>query len=89
MALKAHEFERIVKKLKLETRNSGDRLAWFVYKDRKVLFTKRSNRAGDLPFGDKIRTQLRLSEPQFHDLKRCTLDLDGYIAILREKNIII
>ena len=88
MALKAREFERIVRKLKLVTRNTGDRQAWFVYDGRQILRTKRSHQKGDLPFASKIRTQLKLTEDQFRDLIRCPLTYDGYVNILRDKGIL-
>ncbi len=88
MTLKAKEFERIVRKLDLRTRNSGDRLAWFEHEGRTIVRTKRSNKAGDLPFSHAIRQQLKLTENQLRDLLDCPLDRDGYVAILREKGLI-
>lgn len=41
--MKTHEFERIVSKFGLITRNSGDRLAWFVHEGQTVVRTKRSH----------------------------------------------
>ncbi len=89
MTLKAAEFDRIVRKLDLRTRNTGDRHAWFEYAGRPIVFTKRSHgRGGDLPFSHHIRQQLKLNEDQFRDLKDCPLDRAGYVAILRNKGLI-
>ncbi len=88
MTLKAKDFERIVRKLDLRTRNSGDRLAWFEFEGQTILRTKRSNKAGDLPFSHAIRQQLKLTEDQLRDLLDCPLDRDGYVAILRNKGLI-
>ncbi len=88
MTLKAAEFERIVRKLGLRTRDSGDRLAWFEYEGKIIVQTKRSHKMGDLPFSHKIRQQLRLDERQFRELVACPLDRDGYVEILRQKGLI-
>jgi hypothetical protein len=85
--LKVHHFERIVTKLRLTTRNTGDRHAWFEHDGRIVTRTKRSLGAGDLP-ADLIRQQLKLNEDQLKRLVGCSLDRDGYIGILREKGLL-
>lgn len=88
MTLKAHEFERIVKKLDLKTRNSGDRLAWFEYEGKVITRTRRSNQAGDLPFSHAIRQQLKLNEDQLRDLLACPFGLPEYVQLLRDKGMI-
>ena len=55
MTIKADEFERIVQKLDLKTRESGDRLAWFEHDGRVIVRTRRSKKRGDLPFQHSIR----------------------------------
>lgn len=85
--MKTHEFERIVNKLGLETRNSGDRLAWFVYNGQVVVRTKRSQGTKEQP-GDKIRQQLKLNEQQLAGLISCTVSLEDYIGILKDRKII-
>jgi len=47
--MKVHEFSRLETKLRLKTRDSGDRLAWFEYEGRKITRTKRSHGSKDLP----------------------------------------
>lgn len=88
MTLKAAEFDRICTKLRLETHNSGDLHALFVYNGKTILRTKRSNKKGDLPFGDKIRQQLKLNEDQLRNLLKCTFGYDDYVGLLRSKNLL-
>jgi hypothetical protein len=86
--LKKREFERIVRKLELKTRNTGDRHAWFEHEGIVVTRTKRSNQGGDLPFPHAIRQQLKLNESQMRELITCTLTRNDYIEILRQKGLI-
>jgi hypothetical protein len=88
MTLKTHDFERIVKKLGLKTRNSGDRLAWFEYEGKVITRTRRSNQMGDLPFSHAIRQQLKLNEDQMRDLLACPFGLPEYVEHLRSKGLI-
>ena len=85
--MKVHEFEKIVNKLGLRTRNTGDRLAWFVYNGQTVVRTKRSQGNKEQP-GDKIRQQLKVNERQFAGLISCEVSLENYIEILKSRNII-
>jgi hypothetical protein len=85
--MKVHEFERIVNKLALRVRNSGDRLAWFEYEGRVILRTKRSHGSGDLP-GHLIRQQLKLNEGQFADLIGCSFGFEDYVSVLKAKGLI-
>lgn len=85
--MKVHEFERIVSKLALRTRNSGDRLAWFEYEGKLIVRTKRSHGSGDLP-GHLIRQQLKLNEGQLADLIGCSFGVEDYISVLKSKGLI-
>jgi len=85
MTIKAHQFEHIVNKLQLKSRNAGDRLVWFEYDGKKVTHTRRSYKSGDLPFQKSIPTQLRLSQEEFRKAVSCKLTRDEYIEILRRK----
>ncbi len=85
--MKTHEFERIVNKLGLKTRNSGDRLAWFVYNGQTVVRTRRSQGNKEQP-RDKIRQQLKVNEDQLAGLISCTVSLEDYVAILKAKRVI-
>ena len=85
--MKTHEFERIVKKLQLKTRNAGDRLAWFEHNGQKVVRTKRSHGNKEQP-GDKIRQQLKVNEQQLAGLIDCNVSLGDYVEILKSKGII-
>ena len=88
LTIKAREFSRIVSKLKLKTRRSGDLLAWFEFEGKVITRTRRSMSSGDLPMQHSIRQQLKLNEDELRRLIRCTLDLEGYIDILRAKGLI-
>ncbi len=85
--MKVHEFEKIVNKLGLKTRNAGDRLAWFVYNGQTVVRTRRSQGNKEQP-GDKIRQQLKLDEKQLAGLIGCEVSLEDYINILKDRKII-
>ena len=85
--MKVHEFDRLEAKLKLKTRNSGDRLAWFEHEGKVITRTKRSHGHKDLP-ANLIRQQLKVNESQFAGLISCNVSLDDYVAILRAKGLI-
>jgi hypothetical protein len=86
--MKVHEFERIVNKLGMETRNSYDRLAWLVHNGVTVVRTRRSHGKGKFVPADKIRQQLKVNEEQFAGLISCSISKQDYIKILAEKGII-
>ena len=89
MTIKAREFEIIVNKLELVTRNSGDRLAWFEYEGRKILHTLRSHKKGkDLPFQHSIRQQLKLNENELRQIISCQISRSEYVGILKNKGLI-
>lgn len=85
--MKTWEFEALVTKLRLQTRNGRDRLAWFEYQGKVVVRTKRSFGNKEQP-GDKIRQQLKVNEQQLAGLIRCDVSLENYIEILKAKGII-
>ena len=89
MTIKAAQFEHIVQKFGLRTRNSGDRLAWFEHEGRIVTRTRRSHgRGGDLPFQHSIRQQLKLNENEFREAVACRLSREDYIEILRRRGLL-
>jgi hypothetical protein len=85
--MKVHEFEKIVNKLGLKTRNAGDRLAWFEYDGQVVVRTKRSHGNKEQPT-NLIRQQLKVNEKQFSGLISCSVSLQDYIEILKSRKII-
>jgi hypothetical protein len=85
--MKVHEFNRLENKLKLKTRNSGDRLAWFEHEGKVITRTKRSHGNKDLPV-DLIRQQLKVNSEQFAGLISCDVSIDDYVDILRNKGLI-
>jgi hypothetical protein len=86
--MKVHEFERIVNKLGMQTRNSYDRLAWLVHDGVTVVRTRRSHGKGKFVPADKIRQQLKVNEHQFAGLISCSVSKQDYIKILTDKGII-
>lgn len=86
--MKVHEFERLVNKLELKVRNSGDRHAWFEHEGKIITRTKRSHGSGfDLP-ENLIRQQLKLNERQLSAILNCSLWRNDYISILKSKGLI-
>jgi len=85
MMLKSHEFETLVQKLNLKTRNTGDRHAWFEYEGKVIARTRRSHGRGDMPASDQIRQQLKLNEEELRQILQCRLYRQDYIEILRRK----
>lgn len=86
--MKVHEFSKLETKLRLKTRNSGDRLAWFEHEGKVITRTKRSHGNKDLP-ESLIRQQLKVNEEQFAGLISCSVQRSDYIAILRKKGLIV
>ncbi len=86
--MKVHEFSRLEAKLKLKTRNAGDRLAWFEYEGKVITRTKRSHGNKDLPF-NRIRQQLKLNEEELAGVLSCALEHDDYVGILKKKGLIV
>lgn len=88
MTIKAREFDRIISKFKFKTRDSKHLLAWFEYKGKLIIKTKRSKGSGELPMQHSIRQQMKLNEEQLREAIKCTLTRRGYIELLREKGLI-
>jgi hypothetical protein len=86
--MKVHEFERVVKKLGMATRNSSDRLAWLVHDGLTVVRTRRSHGNNKYLPENQIRQQLKVNESQFAGLISCSVSKDDYIKILTDKGII-
>ena len=85
--MKVHQFESVVQKLGLRTRNRGDRLPWFEHEGKTITRTKRSHGKGDLP-GHLIRQQLKLNEDEISGIIACTLYRDDYVEIVKKKGLI-
>lgn len=90
MSLKVVDVDRAFRKLQMEIRESGDKLAFFVYEGNRILTTRRSHGKGKIEgnIPHKIRNQLRLSEEEFRDLVRCVFSYDGYVEILKKRQVI-
>ncbi len=90
MSLKVSDVDRAFRKLRMEIRESGDKLAFFVYEGKRILHTCRSHGKGKIEgnIPHRIRTQLKLNESEFRDLVQCPLEYDGYVDILKKRRII-
>lgn len=89
MTIRARDFDLLIRKFGFQSRDSGDLLAWFEYDGKVVVRTKRSHiRGRDLPFQHSIRQQMKLNETELAEALRCTLDREGYIELLKRKDII-
>lgn len=86
--MKAHEFETIVNKLHMETRDSKHRVAYFVHKGVRIVKTMRSHGKSKFIPEHLIRKQLHLDQDQFVGLYSCSIDEPKYIEILTQKGII-
>lgn len=81
------EFNRVVTKFRMTTRQGRHLRAEFFYQGRRIRTTYRSQGKKDNPFY-QIAQQLALTPEQLRAAIRCTLNLDDYIAILRDKGLI-
>ena len=86
--MKSHEFDRVIKKLGMETRDTTHYHAWLVHEGVTVVRTMRSHGNNKYLPEHMIRKQLHLSQEQFRELYSCTVSKDDYIKILMEKGII-
>lgn len=85
--MKAREFDQVISKFGMETRRGRDIHAWLTHKGKVVVRTKRSG-GRDEPPAHLVRNQLKLDEQQLREAVTCTLGLDGYLKILRERGIL-
>ncbi len=86
--MKVHEFEIIVNKLGMETRNTSERHAWFVHNGVTVVRTRRSHGNSKFMPEHQIRQQLKVNETQFAGLISCSVKKEQYIEILAGKGLI-
>ena len=82
------EFDRVVGKFGMEITEGGlHRKAKFYYQEELIISTLRSRSPQEFE-SHQVRRQLKLDNRQLRAAIRCTLNLDDYIAILREKGLI-
>ena len=84
----AREFDKVVKKLGMETKDSDHRHAWLVHDGVTIVRTKRSHVKSKFVPEFAVRKQLHVNEAQFSGLYSCTVSKDDYLKILRSKGII-
>jgi hypothetical protein len=82
--MKAHEFDKVVTKLGMETRDTTHRHAWLVHNGVTVVRTKRSHGGSKFVPEDLIRKQLHVNKDEFAGLQSCTVSKDDYIRQLTE-----
>jgi len=85
---KAHEIDKIIRKLGMETRDSGELHAWLVHEGKVVVRTRRSHGKAKYVPVDKIRCQLKVNEAQFFGLIACHVSKQDYLQILIDKGVI-
>ena len=85
--MKTRQFDTLVTKLQMQTRDTGDRHAFFVHEGKVVTRTKRSHGHVDMP-DYWVRQQLKLNESQLSGLIDCTLSRNDYIGILKAKGVL-
>lgn len=82
------EFDQLIRKFGMAvTEGDNHPKAVLYHAGKPVLRTLRSRSPRAFTY-HKVRTQFRLSEGQLQDAIRCTLSLDDYITILRNKGLI-
>ena len=81
------EFDHIVAKFGMTTRQGRHVRADFFYQGRRIRTTYRSQGRKDNPLY-LIAQQLSLTPAQLRAAVRCTLTLDDYIEILKDKGAI-
>jgi hypothetical protein len=86
--MKVHEFDKIERKLGMETRDSSHHHAWFVHGGVTVARTKRSHGNNKFIPEHLIRKQLHVDQDQFAGLQSCTVSKDDYVKILTDKGVI-
>lgn len=86
--IKRAEFDILVRKLELKTKQSSHLHAWFEFEGRVITRTRRSEKRGDLPMQHSIRQQLKLSDDELAGVIGCTMGKAEYVTLLRSKNLI-
>lgn len=91
--IETDDFDRLVTKFRMKKRERKRKKrddhvrVDFFYQGRKICTTRRSHGKKGNP-SNKIAEQLSLSQPQLWEAVRCTLSLEDYIAILRDKGLL-
>jgi len=80
--LSAKDFDKVVSKFGMRSRDTGDHHAWLEVEGKTVVRTKRSHGNKGAPF-DFVRKQLHLTSDQLRGAVDCSLDLADYIRLLR------
>ena len=82
------EFDRLVRKFGMRVSEGGNHRKAELYYDGKCIVRTLRSRSPREFSNHRVRVQLRLNDEQLREAVRCTLGLEGYVAILREKGLI-
>lgn len=91
MQLSAAELKRIFNKLEIEPKQSTHHVAgWLVVDGKKILALHYSRGHKDMPghVPHRFRKALHLKTDEFQVFKRCRMDKDEYLELLRERGIL-
>jgi len=88
MSIKTRDFDALIAKFGFEVRQTHHLHAWLAVDGKIAVRTRRSNVRGDLPAAHLIRRQMHLNSREFDNAIRCTLSLDDYVQLLRDKSVI-
>ena len=86
--MKVHDFDKVMNKLGMETRDTTHRHAWLVLDGVTVVRTKRSHGHNKFIPEHLIRKQLHVDQEQFAGLQSCSVSKDDYVQILTTKGVI-
>jgi len=86
--MNAREFDKVINKLGMETRDTAHHHAWLVHNGITVVRTKRSHGHNKYVPERLIWKQLHVTRAQFAGLHSCEISRDGYIKILTDQGII-
>ena len=85
--MKYRDFDKVVRKFAMRTRDGNDRWAWFEHDGKVVAKARRSHGRKDAP-EHLVRNQLHLSEDEMRGAISCTIKRGDYVKILKQKGII-
>lgn len=84
MQLKKPEALRILEKLRFVVRSGKERFARFYFNEVLITTTAVPHGKGDMYVSNQFRQQLKLSQHQLLDAKRCPFGYEDYVEHLRD-----
>jgi hypothetical protein len=91
MQLKKREMRSVFSKLRMRIEPTHHKIAYFEYEGIEYLKTRVSHGEGEIPkpVVERIRKQLFLNQAQFHDLIKCPMGYNEFVAALKDKGVIL